>query len=437
MNVGLVTLGCSKNQVDSEMILGLLKNKGFNIVSEPKDADIIIVNTCGFIESAKKEAIDTILEMAEYKNTGRCKYLIATGCLVKRYKTDMEKTMPEIDLCIGVDEYNKFDEILSKFLNLKFLNLKLDFKSRIISSNFPTCYIRISDGCNNRCAFCAIPSIRGNLVSRKMEDIEEEVKYLASQGMKEFCLISQDTSRYGFDIYGKSMLTELLRKISKIDGVKWIRLLYMYADEISDDLLGEIANNDKVCKYLDVPIQHVSDRVLRLMNRHETKKNIYNFVKNVRRKIPNIILRTTVMTGFPGETQNDFNELKTAIEELKFERLGAFAYSKEEGTKASKMKGQIKKEVKLKRLDEILKCQEQVSYNFNQGLIGKVYQVLVENISEDEKYFVCRSYMNVPDVDGKIYVKIDGISSEKLVVGDFAMVKIIDFDKYDLFASIL
>lgn len=437
MNIGLVTLGCAKNQVDSEMILGLFKNKGFNIVSDPTYADIIVINTCGFIESAKKEAIDTMLEMADYKKNGKCKYLIATGCLVQRYKEEIIKTMQEVDLCIGVDEYDKFDEIISQFLNLKDSNLKLSFNSRVISSNFPQCYIRISDGCNNRCAFCAIPNIRGNLKSRKMEDILEEVSDLASKGMKEFCIISQDTTKYGLDIYGKKILPELLHKISKIDGVKWIRILYMYIHEIDNELLNEFKSNDKICKYFDIPIQHSSDRILRLMNRHDKKEEIYSFVNNIRKNIPEAILRTTVMTGFPGETDDDFDQLIKTVNDLKFDRLGAFSYSAEEGTPAYNMKNQIKEDIKLDRLDKVLKLQEKISLKNNSKLVGNTYEVIVENISDDEKYFVCRSYMDAPDVDGRIYIKIDNNSIAKVIVGEFILVKIIDYNQYDLFAQVI
>lgn len=436
MNIGLVTLGCAKNQVDSEMILGLFKTKGFNIVSNPNDADIIVINTCGFINSAKKEAINTILEMAEYKKTGKCKYIIVTGCLAKRYKSEILKSMPEVDLCIGVDEYDKFDQILSQKLNLNCLNLKLNFKSRVISSTFPLSYIRIADGCNNRCSFCAIPNIRGNLKSRKIEDILEEVKGLASQDFSEFCIIAQDTTKYGLDIYGKPMLNELIDQMSKIDGVKWIRVLYMYIHEIDDQLFDQFKNNDKICKYFDIPIQHLSDRVIRLMNRHDNKKQIYQFIDKVRKNIPNAVIRTTVMTGFPGETQQDFNELLEGIEDLKFDRLGAFAYSKEEGTYACNMKNQIKESIKKERLNKILKLQQKISLENNKKLVGNKYQVIVEDISQDQKYFVCRSYMDAPDVDGKIYVKIDDISSKKIIVNTYANVQIIDYNNYDLYAKV-
>lgn len=437
MNVGLVTLGCSKNQVDSEMLLGYFKERGFNIVSDPLEADIIVVNTCGFIKSAKEEAIATILEMADYKEIGNCKALIVTGCLAKRYKKEILENMPEVDLCIGVDEYENIDNILSEFLNQNCLNHSLKFENRIISSDFPSCYIRISDGCDNRCSYCAIPLIRGKFRSRKMEDIVEEVKSLASQGMREFCIISQDTSKYGIDIYGKLMLPELLRRISKIEGVKWIRILYMYLFEATDELIEEMAKNDKICKYFDIPIQHLSDNILKQMNRYDTSKIIFDRIEKIREKVPNAILRTTVMTGFPGETQEDFNILKEGIKKIKFDRLGAFAFSKEEDTKAYDMKNQVPEKIREERLKEIFDIQKDISLKLNKNRVGNKYEVIVEGITEDEKYFSCRSYMEAPDVDGRIYVKIDEQSSSKLTIGEFANVQIIDYNEYDLYAKVI
>ena len=437
MNVGLVTLGCSKNQVDSEMLLGYFKERGFNIVSDPLEADIIVVNTCGFIKSAKEEAIATILEMADYKEIGNCKALIVTGCLAKRYKKEILENMPEVDLCIGVDEYENIDNILSEFLNQNCLNHSLKFENRIISSDFPSCYIRISDGCDNRCSYCAIPLIRGRFKSRKMEDIVEEVKNLASQGMREFCIISQDTSKYGIDIYGKLMLPELLRRISKIEGVKWIRILYMYLFEATDELIEEMAKNDKICKYFDIPIQHLSDNILKQMNRYDTSEIIFDRIEKIREKVPNAILRTTVMTGFPGETQEDFNILKEGIKKIKFDRLGAFAFSKEEDTKAYDMKNQVPEKIREERLKEIFDIQKDISLKLNKNRVGNKYEVIVEGITEDEKYFSCRSYMEAPDVDGRIYVKIDEQSSSKLTIGEFANVQIIDYNEYDLYAKVI
>lgn len=436
MNVGIVTLGCSKNQVDSEMILGLFKSVGYNIVNKPDEADVIIINTCGFINSAKKEAIDTILEMAEYKKS-RCKALIVTGCLAKRYKADIIRELPEVDLVIGVDEYGDIGNILSKFLSQKFLNHNLDFTSRVVSTNFPLSYVRISDGCDNRCSYCAIPLIRGPFKSRKMEDIIGEVEGLAKNGISEICIISQDTTKYGKDIYGKLMLAELLNKISRIHGIKWIRILYMYTFEVTDELIEEISSSQKICPYFDIPIQHGSDRILKAMNRYDTKEKIYNLVHKIRERIPNAIIRTTVITGFPGETNEDFEELKDLIRDLKFDRLSGFTYSREEDTKAYFMKPQIPEKVKVQRLKEIMDIQKEISLEHNRLKVGNKYSVIVENITDDEKYFVCRSYMEAPDVDGRIYVKIDDASSKKAIIGEYSDAKIIDYNEYDLFAEFI
>ena len=443
MNVGLVTLGCTKNQVDSEMILGAFKLQGFNIVNQVEEADIIVVNTCGFIQSAKEEAIDTILEMADYKEYGKCKALIVTGCLAKRYKAEIIESMPEVDLVIGVDEYDNISEILSNFfsqnklLNQYKFNQKLDFNNRIISSTYPLAYIRISDGCDNRCSYCAIPLIRGKFKSRKMEDILQEVEGLAKQGIKEFCIISQDTSKYGLDIYGKLKLAELLNKMAIIDGVKWIRILYMYLFETTDELIEEIAKNDKVCNYFDIPIQHLNDKMLKDMNRHDTKQIIFDRIKKIRELVPDAILRTTCIVGFPGETEEEFEELIDGIKALKFDRLGAFTYSREEGTKSYDFEDQIDEDIKEKRLKKLFDVQKDISLEKNKQRLGKTYEIIVEDISEDEEYFVCRSMLEAPDVDGRIYIKIDDESVSKVIVGDYSTVKIIDYNEYDLFAKII
>ena len=443
MNVGLVTLGCTKNQVDSEMILGAFKSQGFNIVNQVEDADIIVVNTCWFIQSAKEEAIDTILEMADYKEIGKCKALIVTGCLAKRYKSQIIESMPEVDLVIGVDEYENISEILSNFFNQKKLlnqykfTQKLDFNNRVISSTYPLAYIRISDGCDNRCSYCAIPLIRGKFKSRKMEDILQEVEGLAKQGIKEFCIISQDTSKYGLDIYGELKLAELLKKMSQINGVKWIRILYMYLFETTDELIEEIGKNDKVCKYFDIPIQHLNDRLLKDMNRHDTKQIIFDRIQKIRQIVPEAILRTTCIVGFPGETEKEFEELLDGIKEIKFDRLGAFTYSREEDTKSYDFENQIDEDIKEKRLKKLFDVQKEISLEKNKQRLGKEYEVIIEDISEDEQYFVCRSMLEAPDVDGRIYVKIDEDSASKAIVGEYSLVKIIDYNEYDLFAQII
>ena len=443
MNVGLVSLGCTKNQVDSEMILGVFKAQGFNIVNEVELADIIVVNTCGFIQSAKEEAIETILDMADYKEGGRCKALIVTGCLAKRYKQDIIETLPEVDLVIGVDEYNKLPQILSNFFNQnKLFNQKkfthnLDYLDRVISSTYPLAYIRISDGCDNKCSYCAIPLIRGAFVSRQMEDILKEAEELAKKGIKEICIISQDTSKYGLDIYGELKLAELLNKISKIEGIKWIRILYMYLYETTDELIMEIAKNPKVCNYFDIPIQHLNDKMLKDMNRHDTKQIIYDRIAKIRKLVPDAILRTTCIVGFPGETEEEFEELLEGVKELKFDRLGAFTYSREEDTPSYDMECQIDEDVKEERLKKLFDTQKQVSLQKNKERLDREYEVIVEDVSEDDEYFICRSMLEAPDVDGRIYIKIDEDSSKKVIIGDYVNVKIIDYNEYDLFAQVI
>ena len=436
MKVAFVSLGCAKNHVDSEMLIEYFKEQGFEICVEPQQAEIIAINTCGFIESAKKEAIDTILEMSDYKEKGKCKHLFVFGCLAKRYKNEIIESMPEVDLVVGVDEYGNIDKILSNYFETKICG-NLDFRKRTVISNFPTCYIRISDGCENRCTFCAIPSIRGNFRSRTIEDIIEEVKYFAKEGMEEFVIISQDTSKYGKDIYGKPCLEKLLREISKVEGVKWIRILYMYLYEVTDELIAEIKGNDKICKYFDIPIQHISNNILKKMNRKDTKEIIYSKVKKIREEINGAVLRTTVIVGFPGETDREYLELLDAIKELKFEMLGAFAYSEEEGTIASKMEGQIDEKVRKERLEKLYEVQKQISLEINKKYVGKTFEILVDDVSEDNEYFVARSYMNSPDVDSRVLIKIDKESAEKIMIGEFQNAKIIDYNQYDLYAKVV
>lgn len=436
MKLSVVSLGCTKNQVDSEMIISFFKTQGFDITTELEEADCIIVNTCGFIEDAKREAIDVILDMSDYKVNGKCKHLFVFGCLAKRYKKEILENMEEVDLVVGVDEYDNLSSIISKYFN-KAICGSLSFTNRVVLSNFPTCYIRISDGCNNNCAYCAIPSIRGKFKSRSIDDILDEVRYFVKEGMQEFVIISQDTSKYGEDIYGKPCLDRLLHEISKVDGVKWIRILYMYLYEISDSLLNEIKNNDKICKYFDIPIQHISDKILKRMNRKDTKALIYDKIAKIRKTIKGAVIRTTLIVGFPGETKEDFNELIDAVKEIKFDKLGAFAFSSEEGTEAAKMKCKVDESVKNERLNTLLTLQKSISLTKNKEYIGKRFEVLVDDVSEDNLYFSSRSYMDAPDVDEKILIKIDEDSIDKIIVGEFANVEIVSCSEYDLFAKLV
>ncbi len=430
MKVSLVTLGCVKNEVDSEMLLGFLKNLGFELEANLEEAECIMVNTCGFIKSAKEEAIQTILDMAEYKKIGKCKHLIVVGCLAKRYKSQIEKEFPEVDLVIGVDEYKDIDQIFSKYFSKEIKN-KLEFKDRIVSSVFPTAYLRISDGCNNNCHYCAIPLIRGKLKSRKIEDILEEAKLLVGKGIRELVIIAQDTTSYGIDIYGKPMLYKLLKEISKLEELKWIRVLYMYPGKITDDLIHEFKTNPKICKYFDIPLQHISDKMLKGMNRHTNKKEVYELVEKIRKEIPEAILRTTFMVGYQNESTEDMNELLDAVRELKFERMGAFTFSKEDDTVAENMPGDVLEKVKKARYKALMQEQQKVVNEFMNSNVGKTLEVLVTDVDESEKHFVCRSYMDAPDVDPKMLLKIDKKSTANVVVGEWCNVEIIGIKGYD------
>ena len=428
MKVGFVSLGCSKNLVDTEMMIGLFKKNNYEIVNNPKEAEIIVINTCGFIESAKEEAINTILEMAEYKKEN-CKFLIVTGCLVERYKEDLIKSLPEVDLFVKFSEYNTIWEQIANVINhSQPNNEELDFLNRVISTGTNFAYIRIAEGCNNFCTFCAIPYIRGRFKSRKIEDILEEAKNLAKEGYKELIIIAQDTSKYGVDIYGRSMLAELLHKISKINGIEWIRFLYTYPETITDELIQEVKNNDKICKYFDIPMQHISDRILKKMNRKSTGESIRNLITKLRKEIPGVVIRSTLMVGFPGETEEDFEKLYEFVKWAKLDKLGCFAYSKEEGTVASKMENQVHPMTKKRRYNKIMALQQEISKENMKKHIGKTLKVLVENSKDDSA--IGRTYMDVPDIDGVIYIK------GKAKPSTFVNCKITDFKEYDLMGEI-
>jgi len=434
MNVGFISLGCSKNLVDTEMTIGLFKKNNYCIVNDPKKADIIVINTCGFIESAKEEAINTILEMAEYKKE-KCKYLIVMGCLVERYKDELEKAMPEVDLFI---KYSKYDTIWEQIENVIGPSIQsncqnLSFMDRTITTGSSYAYLRIAEGCSNHCTYCAIPYIRGKYVSRKMEDILEEANQLVQNGYKELIVIAQDTTKYGIDIYGEPMLAKLLAELCKIEDLKWIRFLYAYPETITDELIETVKSNDKICKYFDIPIQHISNSVLKRMNRKSDNKSIHDLILKLRAQISNVILRTTVMVGFPGETNEDFEELYNFIKWAKFDKLGAFAYSKEDNTPAARLKDQIHPMTKKSRFNKIMKLQQEISNNNLQCQIGKELEVIVESKSFDGKYYASRSYMDVPDIDGFIYLKntCDGLENK------FVKCKITDAKGYDLIGEII
>lgn len=419
MKVGFVSLGCSKNLVDTEMMIGFYKGKGCEIVIDPAEADIIVINTCGFIADAKKEAIDTILEMADYKKQN-CKKLVVTGCLVERYEEELKKELPEVDLFIPIRDYDKIFE-------------KLDYHNRVISTGNTYAYIRIADGCSNYCTYCAIPKIRGPLKSREFEDVLKEAKELSDKGYKEIILVAQDTGRYGVDLYGKSRLPELLDEICKLD-FKWVRFLYAYPEMITDELLDVIIKNKKICRYFDMPIQHISDNMLKRMNRKGNSKSINEVIDKIRKKMPEAILRTSLIVGFPGETEEEFEELCSFVKNVKFNKLGVFKYSKEDGTPAACLDGHMSEKIKQKRLDKIMKIQQEVSKKHNEELIDKEFECIIqEDITEDNEtnLYVARSYMDVPEMDGVIFL----YSEHNHKVGDEVYAKVFEINDYDLFAN--
>ena len=426
MKVGFVSLGCSKNLVDTEMMIGIFEKNGYEIVNNENIADIIVINTCGFITTAKEEAINTILEMAKLKEKN-CKYLIVTGCLVERYKEELLKELPEVDLFIKFSEYKTFwkqvQSLLNRDKNVK--NEQLDFLDRIITTGKNYAYLRIAEGCNNFCTFCAIPYIRGRFVSRKEEDIIEEAEKLAKEGYKELIVIAQDTTKYGIDIYKEPRLDKLLHKISKIQGIEWIRFLYSYPETITDELIKEVKENDKICKYFDIPIQHISNKILKKMNRKSDKESIINLITKLRKEIPNVVIRSTVMVGFPGETEEDFEELYEFIKWAKFDKLGCFMYSKEEGTVAYNMENQVHPMTKKKRYNKIMKLQKEISEENLKKHLGKNLKILVENKG------IGRSYMDVPEIDGVTYIKGDA------KINSFIKCKITGVKEYDLIGEII
>ena len=416
------------------MCIGIFKKENFEIINNPKEAEIIVINTCGFIESAKEEAINCILEMAEYKKTGNCKYLIVIGCLVQRYKKELEKSIPEVDLFLSIDEYDFLWDKISNLINVKTTSKNtLDYLNRVISTGNTTAYLKIAEGCSNRCTYCAIPYIRGPFVSRKMEDILEEANLLAKKGIKELIVIAQDTTKYGIDIYGKPCLAELLDRLCQIEGFKWIRFLYAYPESITDELIEVVRKNDKICNYFDIPLQHFSDSVLKRMNRKSDSKSIMQIIQKIREKIPNVILRTTLIVGFPRETEEDFFKLYEFVNDVKFEKLGAFMYSKEDGTPASRIKEQIHYKTKLSRYNKIMKLESQISKIKLEEKIGNIYTALVDGFSDDGKFICARSYMDIPNEDGTIFIK----NNENVKQGDFIKCKIIGVRNYDLIGELI
>lgn len=421
--VGIVSLGCMKNRVDSENILGLFDRNGYEITNDPKEADIIVVNTCGFIESSKKESIENILEMTTYG-----KKVVVTGCLAERYYEDLKKEIPEVDVYIPIREYSHFNEKLSKIDTEIDPSLGVDDEYRIVSTGPYSAYLKIGEGCDNRCSYCAIPLIRGHFVSRPFDAIIKEAKELAEAGIKEVIVLEQDTTKYGIDLKEKKTIVDLLKELLKIEGLEYIRLLYLYPDEISDELIELIGKEERLTPYFDVPIQHSEDHILKDMYRRGDKKFLLSLFNKIRSKVPNAVLRTTVMVGFPGEKEEDVDELIKFMNEVKFDHLGAFTYSQEEGTPSALFENQIDEEIKKKRLARVMKAQQKNSYVLNKKHIGEVMRGMVVGIDEHGNYLL-RSYWNAPDdVDGKIFFT----SEKEHHNGDIVFVKITDAFVYDL-----
>ena len=433
LKFGVINLGCDKNRIDAEIIINILKEK-YELVNEEKDADILLINTCGFIESSKQESIDTILEMARYKERN-CKVLLATGCLTQRYGSELMDLIPEIDVILGVNDYDKLHQCIEGALTkgertclTNYSDSKINTGKRVVTTGGTTAYIRISEGCNNVCAYCAIPKIRGKYRSRAMEDIIKEAKELALNGYKELIIVAQDTTNYGVDLYGKKTLHLLLKELGKIKTIKWIRILYCYAEELTEEIIDEIANNEKVCKYIDIPLQHISDDVLKAMRRKGRRKIITENINKLRSKVPNIVIRTTFIVGFPGETKENFQELLSFVKDTKFDKLGVFTYSQEEGTLAANMENQILDEVKEERYDELMLEQQKISFEINKNKVGREFEILVEGKKNGK--FYGRSYEMAPEIDGEVYIK-----SADLTVGTFVNVKIIKAEEYDLYGE--
>lgn len=446
-NVLMISLGCDKNLVDSEKMLGLLAEGGYTIVEEEAEADAIVINTCCFIHDAKEESIETILEMASWKEKGRLKALVITGCLAQRYKDEIAKELPEVDAVIGISGYTEIVPVLDALLreaqteeehplvccpSIDLLTPSLSDK-RMVTTGSYTAYLKIAEGCNKRCTYCVIPYIRGRYRSFPMEDLLDEAGRLVEGGAKELILIAQETTVYGMDLYGKKMLPELLRRLCGLEGLDWIRILYCYPEEITDELIQVMKEEEKICHYLDIPIQHSEDSILKRMGRKTDRAELTELIGKLRREIPDIILRTTLITGFPGETEEEFERMKDFVEQMRFDRLGVFTYSPEEGTKAADMEGQIDEECKEARRDAVMELQQQISAEKAASMVGKEMSVLIEGYLYEEDIYVGRTYMDAPKVDGNVFVR----SEEEMISGDIVPVRITGASEYDLMGDVI
>ena len=439
VRVGMVSLGCSKNQVDAERMLYKIEKAGYRLIADAALADVVIVNTCGFIESAKQEAIDTIFEFVALKNEGRIKKIIITGCLAERYRKEVSALIPEADAVMSIGCNDDIVQVIEKVMNGETVQLfddkeKLPLTGERVQTTLSFfAYLKIADGCSNCCSYCAIPSIRGKFRSVPMEEILDEAEKLVHNGVRELILIAQDTTRYGEDIYGKLMLPELLRKLCKIDGLKWIRLLYCYPDRVTDELLDVMASEEKIVKYMDLPIQHCDGEILKKMNRKGDEASLRGLIAKIREKVPGIILRTTLITGFPGETEEQFSRLAEFVKDIEFDRLGCFAFSAEEGTPAAEMDGQLDSDVKEHRSDIIMEQQMLITVKKNNELVGKTIEVVTEGFDRYGECYFGRSAADAPDIDGKIFFTSPG---KRQVPGKFVKVKITDLVDYDLIGEV-
>lgn len=456
-NVLFVSLGCDKNLVDSEKMLGLLNEAGYRVAQEESEADAIVVNTCCFIHDAKEESVETILEMAEWKKKGRLKALIVTGCMAQRYQDEIQQEIPEVDAVIGTTGYTEIvpilDEILAEaeasqkeaaveepkeksFVNccpsIDLLPASLADKREVTTGGY-TAYLKIAEGCNKRCTYCIIPYIRGHYRSFPMEDLLEEARKLAEGGVKELILIAQETTVYGMDCYGRKALPELLTKLCEIEGIEWIRILYCYPEEITDELIAVMKKEKKICHYLDIPIQHSEDTILKRMGRRTNRAELVSLVEKLRKEIPDIVLRTTLITGFPGETEEEFKNMVDFVDSMEFDRLGVFPYSAEEGTKAAEMDGQITEEVKESRRDEIMALQQEISADKAASRIDDEMSVLIEGYLYEDDIYIGRTYMDAPKVDGNVFVRAE----EELISGDIVPVRITGANEYDLMGDVI
>ncbi len=437
--VSLVSLGCSKNLVDAEEMLGILEKEGFEILNSEEDADIMIINTCAFIDDAKQESIDCIMEHIEYKKKHPERILVVTGCMSQRYKDEMLSEIPEIDIVIGTNEYYKIADIIKRHISGRSEihcsdeYMGCEMLPRVVTTPPYMAYLKIAEGCDNNCTYCVIPSIRGRYRSRKVEDIVSEARKMAQDGVRELVVIAQDTTRYGMDIYGEYCLPKLLDKLCEIEGIKWVRLHYCYPELVTDELIETVARQEKICNYFDIPIQHANDRILKLMGRRTNKEQICDVIKKLRERIPGVILRTSLIAGFPTETEEEFDELREFVTWAEFDRLGVFAYSQEEGTAAARLPEQLDEEEKKNRQEVIMIDQTAVSEELNSKKVGKVFEVLVEDYDSIIKQYFGRTYGDSEEIDGKVFFT----SSEKHKSGDFVMVEILDYMEYDLYGKFI